>query len=97
VSVDVVAVVRGQIDEAADLVGRLRRQLPEGAEYAEHLLDRLAAHIEVLDAIFTPTAADLFREFVVYCGDEEVAVEEALRIVDARARQLRRRLGVRES
>jgi hypothetical protein len=83
-----------RLDELAADVGRLQRH--SSPEFA-CLVDRIAAHIEALDAMFHPTAAELFPLLRAECaGDEELAVEEALRLVDARVTRLRRLLGVAE-
>ena len=95
-NVDLITVVRHQAAEMADEVGRLRRRIGED-EYGEFLLDQIAGRVEVLDQLVQPTAAELFREFFAVSGNRKVAVEEALRVVDARVSRLRSRLGVRAS
>lgn len=77
-----------RLDELAADIGRLRRQLePEG--YPGFLAARIAGHVETLDAIVRPTAADLYSVFLAVCGDEQVAVDEALEVVYRRADTLR--------
>lgn len=66
-----------QIETLAEDVGRLRRRV-SGDEYAGHLVDRLAAHLEVIDAFLKPTAGELHR-----AGWN---VQSALEHVDAQAR-----------
>ena len=76
-----------QFGRAVDAVGRLRRRLPDPADYDRIMLDRLARSLDSLDAMFEPCAADLVRE-----GFE---VDEALKIVDRHAAELHRRMGGR--
>jgi hypothetical protein len=68
---------------AAD-VGRLRRRV-DPASYAGFLAWRVAGHVDSLDAMLEPTAAER-----VAAG---VDVEEALELVDTRTAELRRLLG----
>ena len=77
----------------ADRVGRLRRRVDPGS-YDGLLVAQLAGLVETLDAQVQPCAAELVRDLVAECaGDEDVAVEVALDLVDGRAAQLRRLLG----
>jgi hypothetical protein len=70
----------------------LRRQLfPEPDSYAWHLLDRIGGHVEVLDAMFSPTAAEILAWS---CPGDDEAVDAALAAVDSRVRMLRSLLGV---
>lgn len=79
---------------AAD-IGRLRRVTPEDTS-AWWALDRIASNVEGLDNILQPSAGELYREYVLVCGDhDDIAVTEALRVVDARVRSLRELLGVK--
>jgi hypothetical protein len=79
------------LDQLAALardVGHLRRRLDRESS-AWHLADRIADELQTVDAIVYPAAAELAREFFAISGDEELAVSEALRAVDDRARLLR--------
>ena len=68
----------------AEDLGRLRRMGVEG-----HVLDRLAAHLDTLDSMLRPTAADLVRRGMLS--------SEALRTVDRERSQLFVRLGIDNS
>jgi hypothetical protein len=82
-----------RLDELAEDVGRLRRRPSD--EYGARLVDRISFDIEALEAMVASTAAEIAQAIRVECGgDLDVAVEEALRIVDERVERLRRRLGV---
>jgi hypothetical protein len=73
------------LELAAD-VGRLRRRVdPDG--YDAVLLARIAGHVDALDAIHEPTAADRVRA--------GIPVDDALELVDQRAQELERLLGGR--
>jgi hypothetical protein len=73
------------IEDVARDVGRLRRfEAVPG-----WLVDRLAGRIEALDAIFYPSAAEVYRRHLLIAGDDELAVTEALAVADARAQHLR--------
>jgi len=75
------------VDIAAD-TGRLRRGLaPDGSAWFTG--ERLAGRILSLDAMTSPSAAELAVEFFQVAGDWQLAVEEALRVVDERSRLLR--------
>ena len=76
---------------AAD-VGRLRRRLA-GDEYGSYLVDRLALHVEVLDAFLWATAGEIYQANICVCGDEDESVAAALEDVDDRARRFRALLG----
>jgi hypothetical protein len=78
----------GLVVELARDVGHLRRRL-EPDTSVTHLAERVALRIEYLDALLHPAAAELFCDMLAVCGDESVAVDEALRIVDDRARRIR--------
>jgi hypothetical protein len=78
--------------EAARDLGYLRRRLePESSAW--FLAERLADHIESLDAMVGVSAGELAVEFFCICGDHQVAVEEALRVVDERHALVRGLLG----
>jgi hypothetical protein len=69
----------------AEDVGRLRRRAePESLE--AHLADRIAGHVEVLDALLQPTAAELHAD--------GVSVEDSLAFVDERVEELSCLLGL---
>jgi hypothetical protein len=76
-----------RLDELAEDVGRLRRRL-DGS--LKHLADRLAAAVEILDAVLYPTASELVAalEWTPTAKD----VDAALEVRDARTRSLRRLL-----
>lgn len=60
-----------RLELLASDVGRLRRHL-EPESYADFLSHRIAGHVDSLDCMLHPTAADLYRE----CGDARVALAE---------------------
>lgn len=69
-------------------VGRLRRLVePDG--YAGFLGERIANEVEVLDAMFRPTAAELYLA--------GVPIADALATVDRERQELLRTLGAEES
>jgi hypothetical protein len=80
------------IDSVAVEVGRLRRRVAADSSLI-HCIARLGELIEGLDALTSPNAAELAREFFAFCGDHDVAVFCALDLIDARVRQLRSLLG----
>jgi hypothetical protein len=86
------AAITGCVDAIAADVARLRR-VTDSESSGRHALDRISNKIEGLDAMTQPTAAELAIEFFCVCGDHDLAVDEALRVTDRRARQLRRLLG----
>jgi len=76
--------LRGRIQALAEDVGRLRRRV-EPDTYDAFLAFRIAGHVEALDALAWPTAAELYRE----CVDVDLALE----LVDEHAAKLHRTLG----
>jgi hypothetical protein len=72
-----------RINALAGDLGQLRRA---GSSPA-YLVDRIAAHIESLDVMCRPTAADLLRAW------DSDSPEKALRLTDRRSAQLRRLMG----
>lgn len=58
-----------------------------------YLVGRLAGHVETLELLFSPTAAEIFRANVAFGVDEDDAVVAALADVDSRVRRLRSLLG----
>jgi hypothetical protein len=82
--------ILARVDEVAADVGRLRRQLHlEPDSSASFALDRIASHVEDLDLMLRPAAGDLVRR--------GAAVDDALRTVDARTRELHRLLGIKRA
>jgi hypothetical protein len=81
-----------RVDALAADVGRLRRHL-DGESYSAFLAGRIADHVETLDAILEPTAADLVNALTKFGVEDEEAVLEALATVDGRCRELRALLG----
>lgn len=75
--------------ELADDVGRFRRRL----ESLSFLAEEIARHVEVLARWHEPTAAEIVE---LHAPGDDDAVAEALRLVDERHAQLRRRLGYRD-
>jgi hypothetical protein len=73
-----------QLEEASRELGRLRRRIPADG-YDAHLVDRIGAHLDIVDSILQPSAAEL-----VASGE---TVDMALAEVDARARRVRTLLG----
>ena len=73
-----------RLDSLAADLGRLRRRLEPGS-YAADLAERIAGHVDSLDAMLAPTAAELVKA--------GVSVEDALEAVDGRSHALRRMLG----
>jgi hypothetical protein len=84
------AVLSRHLDLARDL-GYAHRRL-DAESSAWFVLERAADHVASLDAMTFPSAAELQAEFFAVCGDHDLAVEEALRVVDERARLVRRLL-----
>jgi hypothetical protein len=78
--------LRRRLDALAADVGRLRRRL-NGDSYDGWLAWRLGEHVDALDAMVSPNAADIYNEHPL------AGVDEALATVDARARELRVLLG----
>ena len=72
-------------------VGRLRRNV-EPDSYAAHLVSRFAEDVESVLLMLEPSAAELVA--LNYPGDDE-AIDEALRIVDARHLVRREILGLK--
>jgi hypothetical protein len=94
-----------RIENLADDLGRLRRRFAENDAWTEavglsgqppryevFILDRIAGHVEVIDTLLRPTAAQIAAMWAA--GDED-AIEEAIRLVDAHARELHSRMGGR--
>jgi hypothetical protein len=81
-----------RVELLASDIGQLRRHLGgadrPGADYAAFLLDRLALHVRVLDAMVRPTAGERHRD--------GLGVADALAAVDEDAAELRRALGAEE-
>lgn len=75
-----------RIDALARDVGRLRRRLELNGDPGRggYLVDALVGHVESLDVMLEPTAADLVRR--------GFTVEQALSVVDGRAADLDRLL-----
>jgi hypothetical protein len=73
-----------RLETLAGDVGRLRRRLADDA-YNGHLICRISAHVEMLDAFLQPTAGELVKH--------GFAVDAALADADARARHFRSLLG----
>jgi hypothetical protein len=87
-----------QVEQSAADVGRLRRRLASIDGWTGlYIVERLGHRLETIDAILQPDAAELYREAFALCGDDDLAVEEALATVDARAEEFRRLLGDRRS
>lgn len=63
---------------------------PEADSYKEHLFDRLGGHVEVLDSLVFPSAAELVAR--AFPGDGEAA-DAAISVVDGHTRKLRALLG----
>lgn len=84
-----------RVELLADDVGRLRRALGVGdkGSYGELLLERICGHVETLDAMLRPTAADRQHAHLTFGLDEAEAVREALALAEDDARACSRRLG----
>lgn len=82
-----------QVELVAEDLGRLRRYLPSELAYAAWMVERIGHHVETLDAMLRPTAAERFRANVAFGCEEQAAVDAALADVDADVRRLHRRLG----
>ena len=80
------------LDLARD-VGRLRRRVDPESSLA-HLVGRIGDRVQTIDVIVYPTAAELLADFFCISGDEELSLEEALRVVDDRARTIRAALEI---
>jgi hypothetical protein len=83
--------VLSRLDSLARDVGRLRR-MSDGENWT---LERIADHVDALDAMLSPTAGERYRDNLACCGYEQVSVEAALRDTKDRAWQLRDMLGGR--
>ena len=70
-----------RLNELAADIGRLRRRYP-----GDHIIERAANHVETLALMLEPCAAQLAA--VSAPGDDD-AIDEAIRVVDDRHRQLR--------
>jgi hypothetical protein len=82
--------VQARVADLARDLGRLRRRLDLDPERsAAFLLERVADDVLGLEAMLGVPASELAREFFCIAGDHELAVEEALRVVDERARLVR--------
>ena len=81
------AVLAQHLDLARDL-GYLRRRL-DSESSAAFLAERIAGHVETLDAMAFPSAAELRADYFLACGDHDLSTREALRVVDERARRVR--------
>jgi hypothetical protein len=86
--------LRYQLLALAHDVGMLRRRFAsnETAWTGRYIADSIADHVEILDRMVGLSAGELAACWAP--GDDE-AVEEAIRIVDERWRQLQYRLGSR--
>lgn len=83
--------LRQRLDELAVDVGRIRQRVAPETSLG-WTLDRIARHIESLVLMVEPSAGEIAAIWAP--GDDE-AIHEAIRIVDARSRRLRERLGYR--
>ena len=83
------------VDAIAADVNRLRRQAEPESSLA-HLADRLAGHVESIDAIVQPNAHDLYLEHLAIAGStaDALCLDAALRFTEQRQRQLRQQLGM---
>lgn len=72
------------LETLATDIGRLKRRI-NGDEYALHLADRVAFHVDGIDAYLQPTAAELHQD--------GWSLDGALAHVDARARHIGSLLG----
>jgi len=80
--------LHNRIEELATDVGRLGRYIdPESSGH--WILERVRGHIEAVTLMLEPTAAEIARWHAPGCDQ---AVDEAIRIVDARYRSLQHRL-----
>lgn len=88
--------IRYRLLELARDIGRLRKRLAPAPESSlAFALARIAGHVDALEAGLGPTAAELAHEYVLITGRraEDVAIEEALAVVDRRTREFRALLG----
>ena len=83
-----VSVLRARLDDLAEDVGRVRRRVEPETSLA-WTLNRIAGHIQSVVLMVEPCAA----EIAAWTPEDEQAVEEAIREVDAKHRRLRERLG----
>ena len=81
--------VLDRIDLLALDLGRLQLR----TDVPSWIIDRLAGHVAALDTMLRPTAAELARDFTLICSDADLAIDEALAVVDSRANHLRHLLG----
>jgi hypothetical protein len=81
---------RSRLQELAADVGRLQRQLPADSS-AKHTAERIAAHTYTLIEMLEPTAAQITAW---YAPGDDLAVSEAIRLVDVRVDRLRHTLGM---
>ncbi len=84
--------VAERIDLIATEVGRLRRRVATDmpGTTTGFALERLARHVESLDLMLRPSAAEIAA--CAAPGNDD-AVAQAIEVVDARSRELRRLLG----
>ena len=88
--------VAARIGEIARDLGRLRRLHSNDGWGGDYLIDRLCENLQTLDSMLAIPASEIYRDFLAYCADEQVSVEEALQIVNERDEELRRRLSGEE-
>jgi hypothetical protein len=84
---------RNIVHQLAVETGRLRRTIPAGSS-ACHTVDRISNHILSLSLILHPTAGELAGW---NAPGDDLAVVEALRVVDDQDRVLRLTLGMSAS
>lgn len=84
--------LHNKLNELATEIGRIRRCVAEGSTL-EWRTERVALIVQTLIEAGEPSAADLYQQLAVRDNDT-IAVEEALRIVDERARKLHNQLGL---
>jgi hypothetical protein len=82
--------LRNRLHELATDIGRLQRQLPHDSS-AKHTAERIAGHTYTLIQMLEPTAAQITAW---YAPGDDLAVTEAIRLVDIRVDRLRHRLGM---
>ncbi len=75
---------------AAD-VGTLRRRLAENSHL--WLVERIAAHVEMIDSFIRPTGAEIYAANFTFCCDEHESAAAAIEDVDAHAQRFRALLG----
>ncbi len=88
--------LRRRLHALAGDVGSLRRRL-DVESYDGFLAARIAVHVETIDILTRPTAAQIFRANMAFGADEAEAIFLALAEVEEGSEQLHALLGREEA